>query len=168
MNASTFIKVALLEQMQQIADLGLWFHLAKLLPSGVEVLARVSFFSRINWNPGLYQIMPIPESVRLFYAETMPEYHHYPTSKDFYSQFDIFVETPFVWLLSDDDDRGLHLTVIEPSAEVVSTLPQRRQVYIHVPQWFADFKASCKSVLDKIESGELKDIEVFPQKDDEK
>lgn len=43
MKASEFIKVALLDQMQQIADLGLWFHLAKLLPSGVELIGIVAY-----------------------------------------------------------------------------------------------------------------------------
>lgn len=55
MKASVFIKVALIDQMQQIADFGLWYHLAKLIPPGVEVLARVVYrFSpdtvRANWK----------------------------------------------------------------------------------------------------------------------
>ncbi len=169
MNASTFIKVALLDQMQQIADLGLWYHVAKLLPSGFEVLARVTYCGeqwwKDEWRVG--EEFALSLAVQKFYRNTLPEYHHYPTSKDFYSAGPIANSTKmFVWLTSEDGDADKHLELIARDESVVSSHYPPPQVFIHVPQWFDDFKAACKIVLDEIESGELQDIQIFSTKDE--
>lgn len=136
MKATTFIKTALIHQMQQIADLGLWYHISKLLPSGVEVLARV------RHNDPLDNIERVVDA---FYKEYAPEYAgNYPTSKEF------FAPNPNTWLVSDQQGADNHL------CKAVDGKP-----VIYVPQWFYDFKGWCEVVVSKIEAGELEDIEVL-------
>ena len=146
MKASVFIKVALIDQMQQIADLGLWYHLAKLLPSGFDVLARVC-----------------NESTQDFYHNHLPKYHHFPTSKDFFSELvGANSDKMFIWLMSEEKSAERHLQIIERDKAVTSHYPPT-QMFIHVPQWFDDFKVACQTVLAKVEAGELDDIEIFPE-----
>lgn len=164
MNASTFIKVALIDQMQQIADLGLWFHLAKLLPSGVEVLARVTYCGE-HWWKEAYHVGPggaLFMAVQKFYQNTLPEYRHFPNSKEFYSKMVVNSSVMFIWLTNEDSEAERHLQIIERDAHVVTSHYPPPQIFIHVPQWFADFKAACKIVLDGIEKGEFQDVEIFP------
>jgi len=170
MKASIFIKTALIDQMQIIADAGLWFHLAKLIPSGVEVLARVRYASKHVYGEvesnnsagyvGIYSngVIEYPlyvsDYVNKLYEELFPikyrELGAASVSKEFFSV------KPLVWLTSSDGGEKTHLQVIgEPE-------PMRAQsFYIHVPIWFEDFKTACKAVLAKIESGEVSDIDVF-------
>lgn len=145
MNASTFIKVALLDQMQQIADLGLWFHLSRLLPSGVEVLGRVRFAG----PPFMYDgCIFLPETIERVIEKTyhalFPNYQFYPSEKDFFNIH------PQLFLTSNESEASLHLTTDEKGMK-----------FIHVPTWFADFKAACRIVLDDIEGGAIQDIEVL-------
>jgi hypothetical protein len=145
MKASIFIKVALIDQMQQIADLGLWFHLAKLIPSGVEVLAMVSQQKSLSEDGEFAWPDSISSAVSRFYSEFAPEYSgKYSASKEFFSV------NPKAWLVSDQQGADHHLKNT-PTGEGV----------IYVPQWFEDFKGWCTLVLNRIESGELKDIEVL-------
>lgn len=150
MKASVFIRTALIDQMQQIADLGLWFHLAKLIPSGVEVLARVRYAGTQIHDDG-YITLPntIDRMVGEFYKEFAPIYaSNYPKSKDF------FCIHPTVLLTSDPSDAEKHLTKNE-----------KGQVFIHVPQWFETFKVFCEVILFRIEGNvtgfNLEDIEVL-------
>lgn len=146
MKASVFIKTALIDQMQQIADLGLWFHLAKLIPSGVEVLARVTYAGPpFMYGGNVFLPEKIENVVARFYADHAPEYSFkYTTSKEFFSI------NPTTFLTSDEQDAEQHLQVIGTGESV-----------IYVPQWFEDFKCWCGLVLGKIEAGELEDIEVL-------
>lgn len=145
MKATTFIKTALIDQMQQIAGLGLWFHLAKLIPSGVEVLARVTQQHLLSADG----VFPWPDSlstaVARFYSDYAPDYAgKYTTSKEFFSI------NPKVVLVSDQQGAEHHLGHTITGEGV-----------IYVPQWFEDFKGWCEIVLAKIEAGELEDIEVL-------
>ncbi len=145
MKASTFIKTALIDQMQQIADLGLWFHLAKLMPSGIEVLARV----RYAGPPYMYEgNVFLPETIERvvgeFYKEFFQGYPQNAVSKEFFSV------NPKVWLVSDQQGAENHLGKTTTGEGV-----------IYVPQWFEDFKIACEKVLTMIEAGELEDIEVL-------
>lgn len=146
MKASTFIKVALIDQMQQIADLGLWFHVSRLIPPGVELLARVFYAGPpFNYDGNVFLPETIERMVKVFYEQNFPDgYEKYPDSSGFFNIY------PKIWLTSDAEDAGRH-----------NTSDIRGNVFIHVPQWFEDFKAACQTVLDKIESGELEDIEVL-------
>ena len=152
MKASVFIKVALIDQMQQIADLGLWYNLAKLIPSGVELLARVAYLS--NDDGIVFLPFRIEDVVKRFYTEYLPQYPVFPDSKGFFSR------NPQIWLTSADFDKEKHLQAIQYGIRVTH--------YIHVPQWFDDFKTACGAVLDKIESGELEYIEVFKTLENDK
>lgn len=161
MKASTFIKVALLDQMQQIADLGLWFHVAKLLPSGVEVLARVA---ERNENSGFLWSEKNPENLAIpdyivsitaeFYGKFFP-----PEYRDRAIQHGgagMFSAIPRIWLVSDTEGAEKHLRLIGEKEHMV-----QQPCYLHVPTWFADFKKACQIVLDEIESGKIQDIEVL-------
>lgn len=146
MKASIFIKTALVDQMQVIADAGLWFHLAKLIPSGVEVLARAWVAG--NW-PNYDGHIFLPDTVstvtKRFYAEFLPEYvGKYPETASFYSSPNVTRA-----LCDGDEYRDRHLQEVDGVT------------IIHVPLWFADFKTVCAIILAKIESGELGDIDVF-------
>lgn len=143
MKASVFIKTALIDQMQQIADLGLWFHLAKLIPSGVEVLARVWY---LNDDDGMVFLPDrIEDFVKRFYKEVIPgEYSIFPQDSAFFSRY------PRIYLTSAPEYAEKH----RQSFGVVKT-------HIHVPQWFDDFKSACQIVLDEIAAGNLEDIEVL-------
>ena len=151
MKASVFIQTALIDQMQQIADLGLWFHLAKLIPSGVEVLARVNYAA--EWDALSGAFSPTSSLVPKLYSELFPgSYKKYPTSKDFYSD-------TCIWMAYGESER--HKYLILPITD-----PQdSSEAFIFVHQWFEDFKAACRQVLEKIESGKLQDIEVLAQKE---
>jgi len=146
MKASTFIKVALLEQMQQIADLGLWFHLSRLIPSGVELLGRV----RMAGPHFMYEgSVFLPETIervvkKTYYALFPPGYSFCPTQKEFFNIY------PQIFLTSSDEEAHRHLTVDEKGIK-----------YVHVPTWFADFKKAATVVLEEIESGAIEDIEVL-------
>lgn len=146
MNASTFIKVALLDQMQQIADLGLWYHLSRLIPSGVEVLGRV----RMAGPPFMYEgNVFLPETIecvveKTYYALFPPGYNFWPTQKEFFNIY------PQIFLTSSDEEAGNHLKIDENGIK-----------YVHVPTWFADFKKAATVILDEIESGAIEDIEVL-------
>lgn len=146
MNASTFIKVALLEQMQQIADLGLWYHLSRLIPPGVELLGRVNFAGApFMYDGNIFLPETIERVVEKTYRDLFPaDYKFYPTGKEFFNIY------PQILLTSHESEAHLHLTTDEAGMK-----------FVHVPQWFADFKAACKIVLDETESGELEDIEVL-------
>lgn len=146
MKASTFIKVAILAQMQEIANLGLWFHLGKLIPSAVELLAHVTQQNRVS-NDG--EFFPWPDSISTavarFYDEYAPEYSgKYTTSKEF------FLANPTIFLASDEEDLKHHLCQIDTGEWVV-----------YVPQLFEDLKAWCLVVLSKIEGGEINDMVVL-------
>lgn len=149
MKASTFIKVALIEQMQQIADLGLWFHLSRLIPSGVELLARVKYEGApYNYDGMVFLPETIERMVSVFYGENFPKgYVKFPTQKEFFSIY------PQIWLTSDVSHAKMHLT-------------ENKGFFIHVPTWFADFKAACEIVLSEIENGTIKDIEVLKMLDE--
>lgn len=156
MKASVFIKTALIDQMQQIADLGLWFHLAKLIPSGVDVLARVWY----NGKSAFMQdgLIFLPESIERFiarfYSDVFPgNYHQFPTSTNFFSV------AGGVWLTSEPEYAEKHLQFVP--CRVVTSVPLPQEIYIHVPQWFDDFKTACRMVLDEIAAGNLEDIEVL-------
>mgnify|MGYP005609492749 CR=1 FL=1 len=146
MKATTFIKIALIDQMQQIADLGLWYHLAKLLPSGVEVLARVRYAGPpYMYDGNVFLPEKIENVVGEFYKEFAPEYAgKHPTSKEFFSI------NPNAWLVSDQQGAENHLGTTVDGKPV-----------IYVPQWFEDFKGWCGVVISKIEAGDLEDIEVL-------
>lgn len=157
MKASIFIKTALIDQMQQIADLGLWYHISKLLPSGVEVLARVRYAGKDVFLDAVNMPFSVPSSgvidnqekslqlVRKFYKEFAQEYAgKYPTSMEFFSI------NPNAWLVSDQQGAENHLGTTVDGKPV-----------IYVPQWFEDFKGWCGVVISKIEAGELEDIEVL-------
>lgn len=150
MKASIFIKTSLVDQMQQIADLGLWFHLAKLIPSGVEVLARVRYAGPpFMYDGNVFLPETIERVVGEFYKEFAPRYNGlYPTSKDFFSV------RPNCFLTSDPSDAEKHISRDENG-----------MVFIHVPQWFYDFKSWCEIILEKIEAGNLEDIEVLKMGD---
>jgi len=146
MKASEFIKCALIDQMQQIADLGLWFHLSRLIPSGVEVLARVA-------NPGNGMVdeghIFLPTRIEDIVADTYKAYfpgkyalEGYPTETGFFSIH------PKVWLCDADED--MHFEKDEIG-----------RISIHVPTWFSDFKNAAYSVIYDINTGKLKDIEVL-------
>ena len=164
MKASVFIQTALIDQMQQIADLGLWFHLAKLIPSGVDMLTRVTERNENGgrtWgehNPmGLALTDPVP--VWEFYKKFFPPGYHersvYSSGSNFFA-----VSPNGRWLTSAPEDAGKHLQPIGEKEEW-----RVQSCYVHVPQWFEDFKTACRQVLAKIESGELQDIEVLAQKE---
>lgn len=146
MNASTFIKVALIDQMQQIADLGLWFHLSRLMPAGVDVLGRVYFAGA----PFMYDgniFLPLREEDvwEKTYKTLFPKgYEFYPTRQRFFSIY------PNMFLTSAENEAHLHLTKDEKGV-----------MFIHVPTWFSDFKAACTMVLAEIECGTIEDIEVL-------
>lgn len=53
-------------------------------------------------------------------------------------------------ITNDIDTADNHLTITESGKPT-----------IYVPQWFEDFKTWSNIVLEKIERGELEDIEVF-------
>jgi hypothetical protein len=146
MKASTFIKTALIDQIQQIADLGLWYHISKLLPSGVEVLARVRYAGPpYMYDGNVFLPEKIENVVGEFYKEFAPEYAgKYSTSKEFFST------NPNAWLVSDQQGAENHLGTTVDGKPV-----------IYVPQWFEDFKGWCGVVISKIEAGELDDIEVL-------
>lgn len=150
MKATTFIRTALIDQMQQIAGLGLWFHLAKLIPSGVEVLARVRYAGPpFMYGGNVFLPETIERIVGEFYKEFAPDYAgKYTTSKEFFSI------NPKVFLVSDQQGAEYHLKNV-PTGEGV----------IYVPQWFEDFKGWCETILSKIEAGELEDIEVLKMGD---
>jgi len=146
MKSSVFIKVALIDQMQQIADLGLWFHLSRLIPSGVEVLARVA-------NPGNRMVdegeIFLPTRIEDIVADTYKAYfpgkyalEGYPTETGFFSI------RPMVFLC--DADKDMHFEKDETG-----------RVFIHVPTWFSNFTNACYLVLIDIEAGKIKDIEVL-------
>ena len=164
MKASVFIKVALVDQMQQIADLGLWFHLSRLIPPGVEVLARVWYKNED------YGVVFLPDRIEdlvgEFYKEVMPGgYCVYPDGQSFFNVF------PKVWLTHLPEMAEFHLkeipySVPKPVNELAGApYCSPKYFYVHIPQWFADFKSACKIVLDKIEAGELQDIEVLKIKE---
>jgi hypothetical protein len=76
MKRSQFIQVALIDQMQQIADLGLWYHLATLLSKGVGTLSEIQEDAhpphhRDSVMPTYKKIPPVGKSWR--YQET-PEF----------------------------------------------------------------------------------------------
>ena len=145
MKASIFIRAALIDQMQQIADLSLWYHVSRLLPSGVEVLARVSQQGVLSKSMDFAWPDSLSSAVARFYEEFAPEYAgKYPTSKEFFSV------KPNAWLVSDQRGADNHLGTTVDGKPV-----------IYVPQWFEDFKAWCEVVISKIEVGELEDIEVL-------
>lgn len=146
MKASTFINVALLEQMQQIADLGLWFHLSRLIPSGVELLGRVNFAGApFMYDGNIFLPETIDRVVEKTYNDLFPpDYKFYPNGKGFFNIY------PQIFLTSNENEAHRHLTVDEIGIK-----------YVHVPQWFADFKIACKIVLEEIESGDVEDIEVL-------
>ena len=148
MKASVFIKVALIDQMQQIADLGLWFHVAKLIPPGVELLARVFYAGPpFNCDGNVFLPETIERMVKVFYDQNFPDgYDKYPEGSDFFSIY------PQIWLTSDAKDAGKH-----------NTSDIRGNVLIHVPQWFDDFKNACGIVLYEIEKGRIHDIDVLRQ-----
>lgn len=146
MKASEFIKVALIDQMQQIADFGLWFHLSRLIPPGVELLARVA-------NPGRRMVdegfIYLPDRIEDMVADTYKAYfpgkyalEGYPTETGFFSIH------PKIWLCHDDESQHFQKDEIG-------------RVFIHVPAWFSNFKNACYLILDEIESGKIKDIEVL-------
>lgn len=143
MKASEFIKVALIDQMQQIADLGLWFHVSRMLPAGVELLARVNYLGE---DDGMaFGPFRMEDWVKKFYAEVFPgKYSAYPDSASFFSKY------PKIWLTSKSEEQEAHLTTTETG-----------KTFVHVPAWFEDFKSACRIVLYKIEAGELEDIEVL-------
>lgn len=146
MKASVFIKTALIDQMQQIADLGLWFHLAKLIPSGVELLARVRYAGPPHMYEGnIFLPLTIEKVVEGFYREYAPEYvGKYSHSKEFFSV------NPTCYLVSDQQGAENHLNYSQDGKFVV-----------YVPQWFEDFKSWCEIILEKIEAGEIENIEVL-------
>jgi len=160
MKASEFIKVALIDQMQQIADLGLWFHLAKLIPQGVELLARVKY---LNDSDGYLLTEHNPESTSItdhfqtsdFYEEYFPKGYYeigvHFASNNFFSG----MKTRH-WLTSMPEDAISHL---QPYGEKVQWGAQ--PYYLHVPQWFEDFKTAAKDIYVMIMMGQLKDIEVL-------
>lgn len=115
----------------------------------VEILARVKYCKTHWWQAWGTPDGLIHYAVQKFYVSTLPEYHHYPVKKEFYSEMSD--EQIFVWLTSEDADAEKHLQIIEKESSPM-------QIYIHVPQWFSDFKAACKMVLDEIESGNIEDI----------
>lgn len=144
MKASTFIKVALIDQMQQIADLGLWFHLSRLLPSGVELLGAVAYgmdIEETQANDSEY----FSRLAKHIYGDFFPiAYPFYPNKKEFFSV------SPTLFLTSNESEAYLHLTEDEKGFK-----------YVHVPAWFQDFKAACQFVLKEIEAGKIEDIEVL-------
>lgn len=146
MKASVFIKTAMIDQMQQIADLGLWFHLSRLLPSGVELLARVRYAGApYNYDGNVFLPETLERMVKLFYKEFFPEkYTFSPTQKEFFNIY------PQLFLTSNESEAHLHLTQDEKEIK-----------YIHVPAWFADFKIACQIVLGEIKAGRIEDIEVL-------
>ena len=153
MNASTFIKVALIDQMQQIADLGLWYHVAKLIPSGVELLARVvernendgfTWGERNHENLAISDYVPIGTFCEKYFP---PDYYKHSACHGAVSFFSVSGRR---WLTSDPDHAEKHLTEDADGFR-----------FIHVPTWFADFKAACETVLKEIDSGKIKDIEVL-------
>lgn len=140
MKASTFIKVALVDQMQQIADLGLWFHVAKLIPAGVEALGVVVYGMGDDFEEEY-----LGRLARSIYGDFFPlEYvsNGYPTGKGFFST------QPKIWLCHEDETS--HFKKDEEG-----------RVFIHVPTWFADFKNACNQVLKEIENGKIEDVEVL-------
>lgn len=159
MKASTFIKVALIDQMQQIADLGLWFHLAKLIPSGAELLARVTERNENGgrlWYEGNAEGLSIPDNVPTwdFYKKYFPAGYY---ERDIYmAGSSFFSVVPKLWLTSDPSDADKHL---QPIGEKKKWRVQ--PCFIHVPQWFEDFKNACGIVLLEIEGGKIEDIEVL-------
>lgn len=75
MKASQFIQVAMIDQMQQIADLGLWYHLVTLLGKGANTLLHVVGNNvLIHWGlfGNKYNKFPGP-GIRWEYAEK-PEF----------------------------------------------------------------------------------------------
>jgi len=146
MKASVFIKTALIDQMQQIADLGLWFHLAKLIPPSVELLARVANPEKRFVDDGLIFLPTrIEDIVNDFYKAYFPAQYAtdgYPTGTGFFTMH------PKIWLCDADENQHFQKDEIG-------------RVFIHVPTWFADFKAACQTVLNEIEIGKIKDIEVL-------
>lgn len=151
MKASQFIEVALIDQMQQIADLGLWYHIAKLIPSGMELLARVVYMGPDDGM--VFGPLRLEDIVDKFYKEYLPQYPIMPKSKKFFS---IYSQ---IWLTSDERHKGLNLQEAVESGALT-------KYYLHVPQWFEDFKTACQTVLGKIASGELQDIEVLKMRDE--
>ena len=153
MKASIFIKVALIDQMQQIADLGLWFHLAKLIPSGVELLERV-WCAGVSFNYDGHIFLPetIERMVSQFYAQHFPDGYEkgYPTGTGFFNIY------PKIWLTSEPSGADKHLQPVGEKKEW-----QAQPYCIHVPQWFEDFKNAAGNILAEIESGKLEDIEVL-------
>lgn len=146
MKASQFIKVALMDQMQQIANLELWFHVAKLLPAGIETLARVRYSGYPNIENGsVFLPLKIEDVVTRFYDEFAPEYSgKYPISHSFFSG------RVTCFLTSSPEDAEKHLT-----------LTKNEKPIVYVPKWLDDFKQWCNAVLGMIEREEIEDIEVF-------
>lgn len=137
MKASIFIKAALIDQMQIIADAGLWFHLAKLIPPGVEVLAKAKY--------GQKKIENIPHLIDRFYRDVAPEYlFKVPTGSKF------ICDKAEKALCDGEEYLDFHLKEIDGVA------------FVHVPTWFNDFKGWCENVLVVINENDLLDIDVFP------
>lgn len=147
MKASDFIKVALIDQMQQIADLGLWFHLSRLIPPGVELLGIVVY----GMDGGDYSDQDyLNRLARAIYGDFFPEvYNFYPTNKTFYSP------SPDLFLTSDDGELNNHEFTPRPRID------ENGNKIIYVPQWFEDFKYACKAVLIEIQNGKIEDVEVL-------
>lgn len=139
MKASVFIKVALMDQMRQIADLGLWFHVYHLLGKGVKTLGDVA-------------VLRDPDKAEYIRSVLLDgKYAWLPSAE---SGSFVSGPTPQVWLYSEPED-----------AEKNATFDEQGIYGIHVPTLFSDFLFAAQKVLDMIESGEITDIDALPPKE---
>jgi hypothetical protein len=152
MKASVFIKVALIDQMQQIADLGLWFHLTTLMARGINTLVEIERKPRIvaminmdlaDWRPAAKRKM-------------FPQYEVLPTTADH-------------WQTVKNLESGPHtLYYSDPSEAHKNATWEREGVYnIHMPTLFEDFKEAARKVVTALESGEIPDNDMVSKNVDE-
>lgn len=141
MKASVFIKVALIDQMQLIADLGLWYHMATLISKGVNTLSRIAV---PELEPDALSLVQTSFERSEWVKRAFPQYEKLPQVGAAWQSGD----KPEFWYLSDPQDADKNTTTASDGG-----------YFIHIPTWFEQYKQVCQTVLDKITSGEIEDAD---------
>lgn len=141
MKASQFIQVAMIDQMQQIADLGLWWHLSKMIGMGINSLS-VLFVVLINNNEN-------NDSYDYFMPGYNKELLNILTGSTIYIHGSFGGAQPEIVF---SHRRKKHCT----HGARCERMPGK-PFFIHVPTLLHDYIDCCKYVIQKIEKGEIPD-----------
>lgn len=125
--------------MQQIADLGLWYHMATLISKGINTLSRIAV---PELEPDAFSLVQTSVERSKWVKSAFPQYEKLPQVGSSWKSGD----SPEFWYLSDPQDASKNATTSNDGG-----------YFIHIPTWFEHYKAACQTVLDKINSGEIED-----------